>query len=257
MNNRRLAFILSIVLIFLSAFASTGGLLIDDLYRDSDTIKTAWFGNDLVTLVVAIPVLSVSLFLQRKGSQRALVLWIGLLGYMVYNYAFYLFGAVFNSFFLIYVAVFSISIYALILALLSVDVITVKHYFSEKTPVKIISIFLLFISLPLAIAELGMCINALIRGESPAAPPLIFALDLSVVVPNTALAAVLLWKKRSWGYMLTAIMLVKAFAYGLVLSISTALVFKGNWDPLMPFYVFIATGGLIFLFILLRNLKVY
>jgi hypothetical protein len=79
------------------------------------------------------------------------------------------------------------------------------------------------------------------------------------VVPNTALAAILLWRHNAWGYILGAMMLVKAFTYGVVLCISTALIagfsLTGNWDPLMPFYVFVALGGLIGSLVLLGNLK--
>jgi hypothetical protein len=143
---------------------------------------------------------------------------------MVYNFAFYLFGATFNSFFLLYVALFSLSIYALILGLSNADAKSMINKFSDKTPEKWISFFLLFISLPLAIVEAGQCINYIKTGQVPTAPSLIFALDLSIVVPNTVLPAVLLWKHKPWVYVLAAIMLVKAFTYGLVLIVGTTLI---------------------------------
>lgn len=254
----KISFILSLIIIILSTIAAAGGLFITDLYFDSDTIKTVWQGNDLVTLAVVVPLLIVALVFSRRGGERAFLVWMGLLAYMIYNYAFYLFGAAFNSFFLLYVVIFSLSIYALVLGLSGVDVNIISKKFSDKTPIKLISIFLLFISLPLAFAEVSQCINYIITGKVPEAPSLIFALDLSMVVPNTALSAILLWKHSPWGYVLAAMMLVKAFSYGLVLSVGTALIAfnpAGKWDPLMPFYVFVAAGGLIGSIVRLYNLK--
>ena len=39
------------------------------------------------------------------------------------------------------------------------------------------------------------------------------ALDLSLLVPGYALAAVLLWKRNSWGYLLAAILLISGVVH--------------------------------------------
>jgi hypothetical protein len=90
--------ILSATVTLLTAVASAGGLLINNLYRDNDFVKQAWRSNDIVTLFIAVPLLIISIFLSQKGSQRWLLIRIGLLGYIFYNFAFYLFGAAFNFF---------------------------------------------------------------------------------------------------------------------------------------------------------------
>lgn len=97
----KLAYVLSAMITILTIAASAGGLFIDDLYRDNTLITAAWRGNDLVTLVVGVPLLVAALIFLRRGSQRAQLIWLGMLRYTLYNYAFYLFGASFNRFFLI------------------------------------------------------------------------------------------------------------------------------------------------------------
>ena len=47
------AYALSIIIAAFAIFASIGGLLITDLYRDNDFVASMWKWNDLVTLVVA------------------------------------------------------------------------------------------------------------------------------------------------------------------------------------------------------------
>jgi hypothetical protein len=253
------AYTLTAFILVGATLASAGGLFLKGLYRDPAKIKAAWLGNDLVTLLVVVPLLTLVLRQAQRGSGRAHLIWLGLLAYVFYNYAFYLFGAAFNSFFLLYVALFSSAMFALVLGLLQLDISLIRQQVRLQAPVKGVSIFLLFISLPLAIVEIGQCLNFMLYGKIPEAPPLIFALDLSLVVPTTALAAVLLWRRQPWGLVLAMMMLVKAFTYGLVLSLSTILIGSssqlGHWDPFLPFYVMVALGGLTGSLALLKNYK--
>jgi hypothetical protein len=61
--------------------ASVGGLFIDDQYRDNAFAASAWLGTDLVTLVIAVPVLVAVLILSLRGSARAQLVWLGMLDY--------------------------------------------------------------------------------------------------------------------------------------------------------------------------------
>ncbi|MCX7593725.1 MAG: hypothetical protein N2235_08195, partial [Fischerella sp.] len=87
------AYVLSSIIAVLAGIAAAGGLFIDDLYRDNHYVTLGWFGNDWVTLVVAVPILVIALILSARGSQRAQLVWLGMLDYTLYNFGFYLFGA--------------------------------------------------------------------------------------------------------------------------------------------------------------------
>jgi hypothetical protein len=87
---------LTTILVTLVATQATLGLLMPRLYRDEEWIKATCFGNDWITLLVAVPLLLTSHRMTRAGSIRGELLWIGT-GYAVYNYAFYLFGAALRS----------------------------------------------------------------------------------------------------------------------------------------------------------------
>jgi hypothetical protein len=258
--------ILSTIVTLLAALASAGGLLINNLYRDNDFVKLAWRTNDMITLFVVVPLLIISVFLSQKGFQRWLLIWIGLLGYTFYNFAFYLFGTAFNLFFLVYTALVSISAFSLILLFSQLDISSMASKFSVKTPVKYISIYLLLITVMLFIAEISIIIPFITSGTIPETikqtghpTGVVFALDFSIVVPVSIMAAVLLWQQKGWGYILSIMMLVKGFTYGLVLCIGTALlansVAYGKWDPLMPLYVVLAVGGILGCWLLLKNFK--
>lgn len=257
-HSFKTAFALSALISILASIASIGGLALPGLYRDSDFIKNAWLANDWVTLAVATPALIVAMRLALRNSWRAQLVWMGLLLYMLYNFAFYLFGAAFNEFFLLYVALFTLSMYALIFGLPRLDIPAISNSFSEKTPVRWIGVFLLFLALPLLFVEGGMCVRFIRTGEVPPTPSLIFALDMVFVIPGTILAAAWLWQHRPWGYVLAAMMLVKGATYGLVLSAAALLLVLKNapeQDALLPFYLFVFVGSTIACTVLLRHLK--
>ena len=214
--------------------------------KDSEMIKKGWFANDLITIPLAILLLSI-LILQKRGDERPILVWLGLMLYMCYNFAFYLFGAKFNEFFLIYVALFSLSLNSIIIGLLNVNVYALHEVSGGRTRRLLISAFLFLLAIPLSIVEIKQCLTYIFSGRTPDVPTLIFALDLSTVVPTTVLASILLWKNRPWGNVLAMMMLVKSFAYGLVLVTGTLLINASGitpMDPLLPFYIFLVIGGL-------------
>jgi hypothetical protein len=264
--QHKTANIFTAVIILLSVAASAGGLFIQNLYRDNAFVQSAWFTNDIVTLFVAVPLLLIAVFFTNKGSLRWKLIWIGLLGYIFYNFAFYLFGAAFNIFFLIYTALFSLSGFTLLQMLWQISAEPVSEQFSEKTPVKWISAYLLLMPAMLLIAELSIIIPFLTSGKLPDTIQLtghptsvVFALDFSIIIPVFITSAILLWQRKSWGYILAVMMLVKSFTYGLVLCIGTAVLAYdkayGKWDPLMPLYVVLAVGGGLGCWLLLRNIR--
>lgn len=89
---------LTFIVATLALVASFGGIFIEGLYRDNSSIRSGWFANDIVTIPMAI-LLIVSFLMQKRGDERPMLVWMGLMLYMCYNYAFYLFGAKFNEFF--------------------------------------------------------------------------------------------------------------------------------------------------------------
>jgi hypothetical protein len=99
-DTTRLPLRLTIALLLIMVTQASLGLTWWTAYRDDDWIRAAWFGNDWVTLVVAAPLLFRAVIRAGDGSIRHRLLWLGLVGYAVYNYAFYLFGAALNIFFL-------------------------------------------------------------------------------------------------------------------------------------------------------------
>lgn len=257
--NFRTVYLLSWIAALSAAIASVAGLFIKNFYTDNEFVQTAWYGNDWVTLLVVVPSLLILLLFSNKNTVRIQLIWMGLLGYLVYNYAFYLFGSAYNAGFIFYIIIFSSSLFAIILGLSSI------HTFEISINSKIlrwISGYLFLISIMLCLVEVPPIISHILSGKIPDIvvktnhpTSVVYALDLTLVVPLMILAAILLWKNKAWGYILSAIMLIKGFTYGLVLTAGTILLAQNNIDdPLLPVWIFITVGGLAGSILLLKKL---
>jgi len=258
------AYILSIIIAILATIASTGGLVLDGLYRDNAFVKTTWFGNDAVTLFLAVPILAAALFFSSRGSLKAHLVWMGALDYMLYNYAFYLFGAAFNAFFLIYVALLALSIFALIFGLINLDVNRISQMFRERTPVKWIGGYFLFVASGLGLVYLIQSIGFIFSGQLPSIVTIsghptniVFALDLTLLVPWLVVGALWLMKRQPWGYVIAGVVNVKGPLYTFVLGVNTVLVMKaglGNGGELL-LWATLTTLGLIASALFYGNMK--
>jgi hypothetical protein len=262
----RSAYILSAIIAILMIVAAAGGLFIVDLYRDNTYVTMQWYSNELVTLVVAVPLCWVAaLILSMRGSQRAQLVWLGVLDYALYNYAFYLFGAAFNRFFLIYVVLFTLPIFALILGLPKLDVNAISRRFRARTPVKWISGYMLFWAVSLGGLWIAFSLNFVATGQVPQVivesghpTNVVFALDLSLLVPVLVLGAIWLWKRQPWGYVLGAILNVKGAIYGLALtamSVSAVMAGLPEASALIPMWLVFTVACLIASLFLLGNLE--
>jgi hypothetical protein len=263
-KKQRTAIILSMMITIGAVISSLGGLFIKDLYRDNLFVSSVWKANDFVTLIVAVPVLLASINLLKQESKRAKLVWLAMLDYMLYNYAFYLFAAAFNKFFLLYVALFTMSIFALIFSLVNIDVQVIGQSFREKTPVKWISSYMLFVAISLSMIYVIQSANFIVSGELPAIiettghpTNIVFALDLSLLIPILVLGAIWLWKRQPWGYILAGISLGKGVVYNTVLAAGAYWATQSGVEGVsgeIPLWITLAVIGLIAIIFLLKNM---
>jgi hypothetical protein len=182
-------------------------------------------GQDVVTLVVALPALVIGAILASRGSERGRLVWLGVLVYVVYTYAMYAFAIRFNPMFLVYVALLGCSLYALIGGLATTDLEALKVRFTHRrTPVKAVSVFLAVVAILFYFVWLSEALPAVLAGEVPnnvveegTPTNAVHVLDMAWILPGMALTSFWLWRKRAIGYALAGALLV--FLALLVLAI--------------------------------------
>jgi hypothetical protein len=206
------------------------GLAFREEYRDAAWITATWFGNDWFTLVVAAPTLLVAGARARQGSTRGWLVWVGLLGYGVYNYAYYLLGAALNVFFPLYVAGSVLSAGALILVLSCANITAIAGDFSATTPGRTVGGYLIAVGLGLAGVWLTLWAAHVFAGRPTPATPEVFklvaALDLTMMAIPLVAAGVLLWGRHPWGFVLSCLTGIQSALYLTVLSVNSIVAIK-------------------------------
>jgi hypothetical protein len=219
------SFALSTAVAVLMGSQSVAGLALPGQYRDVGWVRGTWYGNDWVTLVVALPLLVVALAFARRGSVRGQLLWLGMLGYSTYNYAFYLLGTALNVFFPLYAILLVLSVVGLMLGLSGIGVSAVAAGFAVRTPVRIVGGCLAGIGVGLAGVWLAMWALYTFAGRptpiEPEAFRLVAALDLTVMVPALTTGGVLLWRRAAWGFVLSTVAGVQGSLYLIVLAVNS------------------------------------
>jgi hypothetical protein len=191
------------------------------------------------------------------------LLLTGALGYFLYTYAAMAFLSAFNPLYLIYVALFSLSLFGFILALSKLDALEVMQHASERFPRRTIAVYFIVVAAFLSMAWLKLVVPPMFNGAPPAGletviTMVIQSLDLAVIVPTSLVTAVLLLKKRPWGYSLATVVLLKILTMGsaLIAMIVGQVLAKVAVDPVISiFFVLISISGIILSLATLRTIR--
>lgn len=185
------------------------------LYKnDSVSIVAQGKASDFVTLVMGIPLLLFSLYLTNKGLFRGRIILTGTLGYFLYTYMSYTFLWMYNSLFIVYVFLMSLSLFSFILAMMSFDLENITLHFKDKLPVKFLGGFQIFLGFSIGMLWLGKIAPTIFEGKVPEGLEhyttlVIQGMDLGIIVPAAFLSGILLVKRKSFGYLLSSIIIIK------------------------------------------------
>ena len=249
MTKKTINTVLVVSIILLSLIVSSYGFFSDETIHEGKTIMTLndeevlLYGKglyhnesisyaaqaraqDLVTLIIGLPLLIVSLLLSHKNSLKGKLLLTGTLGYFLYTYISYSFLVTYNKFFLIYVCLMTLSFFSFILNITSGEFAGLEKKFSQKLPRKYIGIVNIIIGTGVCLLWLEMIIPSI--GIIPSILEhhttfVIQALDLGFIVPAAFLSAILLIKNQSLGYLLSGVFIIKGTT--LVLAIVAMALF--------------------------------
>lgn len=193
--------------------AAGAGLVVDEVYAGDPATAAMLRGYDLVMLVVALPLLVLGLLAARRGSLLGLALTSSLLAYTAYTYAYYAFGTGFNDLFLVHVATLACAAVALLLVLLGIDADRFRRAGSGHVPARTVAALLGLLTVSLGGLWLYHGVANVVSGEVPVGSSLVetdlvvhlgMALDLAVLVPMYGAAALLVWRRTGWGFVLAA-----------------------------------------------------
>lgn len=219
---------------FTSLYGETVQLFGSGIYtRDSVSVAVQGIASDFVTLFVVVPATIFALLSMLRKSLKGTLVLTGLLGYFLYTYTSYTFLWMFNPLFLVYVAQMSLSFFAFVLLMMSLDIQGLRNAILPSFPKWPLIVFLSLLSLLVALMWLVRIIPALVEGAVPIGLEhyttlVIQALDLGFVVPASLVTVVLLARDHVWGYYLGTILMFKYVALLMAISAMVILMMIEN-----------------------------
>lgn len=234
----------------------TGGKAFDFVNQYGDTVKMygnglyahdSYFmaqiarGTDFTILCVAIPMLIVALLLDvKKKTVRTRLFLISGISVFTYYSASIAFGVTYNILHLVYILLFSTSLFGLFFLMGSLDLKQVESKIGNTLPYRGINTFLVFTGIALIVAWLPDIISSLIAGRSLElievyTTAVTYILDMGVIAPAIFICIVQLKKRSGMGYVLLGIILTNCLLIGIMLPIQTAFQVSSGIE--LPFTV--------------------
>jgi hypothetical protein len=248
MKTKKMIAVLVVTIAVLSAIAAVSGIFSDagDGPFDHESIRGTTvkvygkgiyghmpadvaiqgIAQDWITLLVAVPLMLLSLIGFLNDNLRSRFLLTGTVGYFFVTYLFYLNMGMFNSLFLVYAALLALTFFALLNLLLTFDYSGIKYHLPKTVPAKWAGGFLMFNALAIAWMWLAIVVPPLLDGSIY--PESLFhfttlvvqGLDLGLLLPICFVSGYLLYRKTPMG-------LITGTVYIIFLSIlMTALTAK-------------------------------
>jgi len=194
--------------------------------HDSSFVATLMKGTDMATLFIAVPLLLIGYSYYRRGSLRGSLFMTGMLTYFLYVGITYTFSVIFNSMFLFYVALFSTSIFATIIAFATFDMASLVGKLTPSTPRKGMAIFLIVAGLSTFMLWLSELIGPLMTGTAPAnlgpyTTMFTHGFDSAIITPACVIAGIYLLRKESLGYLFAVPLLILCTLMGVAVISQT------------------------------------
>lgn len=214
---------------FSTVYGDTVEIYGQGIYRHDTSFVAALFkGTDAITLFVSLPLLLVGYVSYRRGSLRGSIFLIGMLLYFLYIGVTYTFSVIFNSLFLVYTALFSVSLFATIIALTTFDAQYLASKVTSNMPHRGIAIFMFVAGLGTMMLWLSELIAPIMTGQAPAnlgpyTTMFTHGFDSAVITPATVVTGIYLLKRKPLGYLLAAPLLILCTIIGMTVIAQTTI----------------------------------
>jgi hypothetical protein len=206
----KLIYGLSLVVAVFMTVVSVAGLLYPSTLYPTDALLHNALPNDVVNLVIVLPLLLGSMWFARRGKLLGLLFWPGALFCVFYNYIAYVFGMPLNAAFPLGLMLVTTSAYTLIALIASIDGPVVRQRLTGVIPEKLAGGALMGYGALFFLLVLGNIAQAL-TGQRvlPEADLAVMVAD-AMMAPAWLIGGVLLWRREALGYVAGAGLLFQA-----------------------------------------------
>lgn len=231
--------VLSVSLLVAAAIATISALAVPETLHGPAVMVGSMRGTALVMLVIALPILVVSMAAARQNRLLGFVGWIASLVFVTYQAWMFLFAIPFNGFFLVYVAMLGCGFWGVVALLLRLRTEPFASQFGRSMPVRLLAGWMIASCLAFYALWLKNVVPALFQGADPAflegsgmVTATNYVLDMALFLPFTLIVAVALWRRTSWGLVVGGAMLLMLVLESLAIAVDQW--FGSLADPASP-----------------------
>jgi hypothetical protein len=199
-HNLTLIYAGSILIAVLMAVTSAAGLLDRTAIYPTEELLRTFVPNDVVNLIIGLPILLGSMGLARRGKLIGLLCWPGVLFFALYNYIAYVFALPFSWAFPIHLALAMLSLYTLAGLVASIDGKVVQQRLSGAVSEKFAGGVLAGFGFLFVLRVLGIIVSALSNGNVISETDLAVNISDFLISPALIIGGLLLWRRNEFGY---------------------------------------------------------
>ena len=217
--------------------------------------RTVFQGNDIINLVVYLPLLLLSRRAARSENPVGELFFVSMTAACTYNYFYYPFALKYGVFYLLYVALFGLSLFSFLFSVTAINPSAYSKLLSSmKGRIAGASLLFVFAGI-LAVMWIGMAVAFILTGKIlQEGVGLISVADLLFIVTPLSLSAYWLLRGDARGYMFGVIMSITCTLYCLILMAYTPLAVARSMSDaftMLPLWVVsFAIGGSAFVLLI-------
>lgn len=191
---------LSVICAVLMGLLSLIGLFFPESIYKSEAIIQSNYPNDVINLILGLPILLGSMWLTSRGKLVGLLFWPGALLYVIYNYIAYVVGRPFDLLSLAYFLLILISAYSIYDLVRKIDGNAVKRRLAGAASEKLAGWFLLIFGILFILRAISILVSAKI--DQTVLPPTEIGVSIADIVISILwiYGGILLLRTKPLGY---------------------------------------------------------
>ena len=218
-------FLSSIIILFLVFLVSLYGILFhDEIYSSAQNINN--LATDWMNLLIIIPLFIITLWLVSKGNINGLLLWSGILFYLVFIYLFYSISISFQWTSLLYITITPLCGFTSIGIIGKMDSDEVHNFLANRLSTSLTGGLLLLFGLFFLALDLLNIIGYLSNSSTIEIDQYTaLIVDFTVGIPLLLIGGILIIQKKNLGYVLSLGLLL----YIILLDFGVSVLYIFKW----------------------------
>ena len=199
-RNLKMVYILSLIIASLLVFASISGIWFGSVIYPTDELLSTFISNDVVNLLIGLPIILGSMFLTMRGKLIGLLFWPGALFFVLYNYMIYVLAMPLNWAFLLHLTLTALSVYTIIILVANIDGEKIQQRLTGVVYERITGGILVTMGLLFTLQVVGVLADSLINQIPVTVTELALHVSDFLISPALVIGGILLWRRKEFGY---------------------------------------------------------